>query len=41
MNDNFDGLAKGLAQSFTRRGALKKFGLGLAGNALAPELPRP
>jgi hypothetical protein len=35
MNDKFDELAKGLAQSFTRRGALKKFGLGLAGLALA------
>jgi len=31
MNDKFDELAKGLAQSVTRRGALKKFGLGLAG----------
>ena len=35
MNDTFDELAKGLAQSVTRRGALKKFGLGLAGLALA------
>ena len=35
MNDQFDELAKGLAQSVTRRGALKKFGLGLAGIALA------
>jgi hypothetical protein len=35
MNDQFDELAKGLAQSATRRGALKKFGLGLAGVALA------
>ena len=35
MNDQFDDLAKGLAQSITRRGALKKFGLGLAGIALA------
>ena len=34
MNDKFDELAKGLAQSVTRRGALKKFGLGLAGIAL-------
>ena len=34
MNDKFDELAKGLAQSFTRRGALKKFGVGLAGAAL-------
>jgi hypothetical protein len=30
MNDKFDELAKGLAQSITRRGALKKFGHGLA-----------
>ena len=35
MNEQFDELAKGLAQSVTRRGALKKFGLGLAGIALA------
>jgi hypothetical protein len=35
MNDKFDELAKGMAQSVTRRGALKKFGLGLAGIALA------
>jgi hypothetical protein len=35
MNDPFDELAKGVAQSVTRRGALKKFGLGLAGIALA------
>ena len=35
MNDQFDELAKGMAQSVTRRGALKKFGLGLAGGALA------
>jgi hypothetical protein len=35
MNDRFDELAKGLAQSVTRRGALKKFGAGLAGIALA------
>ncbi len=34
MNDKFDELAKGLAQSVTRRGALKKFGVGLAGLAL-------
>jgi len=27
MNDKFDELAKGLVQSVTRRGALKKFGL--------------
>ena len=35
MNDQFDELAKGMAQSVTRRGALKKFGVGLAGMALA------
>ena len=35
MNDQFDELTKGLAQSATRRGALKKFGAGLAGIALA------
>ncbi len=35
MNDKFDELAKGLAQSVTRRGALKKFSLSLAGLALA------
>ena len=35
MNDQFDELAKGMAQSVTRRGALKQFGLGLAGLALA------
>ena len=35
MNHQFDELTKGLAQSVTRRGALKKFGAGLAGMALA------
>jgi hypothetical protein len=35
MNDKFDELAKGLAQSVTRRAALKKFGGGLAWIALA------
>ena len=36
MNNEFDELAKGLAaQSVTRRGALKKFGVSLAGFALA------
>ena len=35
MNHKFDELAKGMAQSVTRRAALKKFGLGLAGMALA------
>ncbi len=35
MNEKFDELAKVLAQSVTRRGALKKFGVGLAGITLA------
>ena len=35
MNDKFDELTKSLAQSVTRRGALKKFGVGLAAMALA------
>lgn len=35
MNHQFDELTKGLAQSVTRRGALNKFGVGLAGMALA------
>ena len=35
MNTRFDELAKGLAQSVTRRQALKQFGVGLAGMALA------
>ena len=35
MNDKFDELAKGLAQSVTRRGALKKFGVGLGAVLLA------
>ena len=35
MNNKFDELAKTMAQSVTRRGALKKFGAGLAGIALA------
>lgn len=35
MNNQFDELAKSLAQSVTRRAALKKFGVGLAGMALA------
>jgi hypothetical protein len=33
--NKFDELAKGLAKSVTRRAALKKFGVGLAGMALA------
>jgi len=41
MNDKFDELTKGLAQSVTRRGALKKFGVGLAGMALACSLSSP
>ena len=35
MNETFDELTKNMAQSTTRRGALKKFGLGLASLALA------
>jgi hypothetical protein len=35
MNNQFDELARELAQSVTRRGALKKFGVGIAGIALA------
>ena len=35
MYHEFDELTKSLAQSFTRRAALKKFGAGLAGMALA------
>jgi hypothetical protein len=35
MCEKFDELAKGFAQSATRRLALKKFGVGLAGMALA------
>jgi hypothetical protein len=35
MNDKFDELTKSMAQSLTRRGALKKFGAGLAGMVLA------
>ena len=35
MNDKFDELAKGLAQSVTRRQALRRFGVGLAGAVLA------
>jgi len=34
MNDQFDELTKSIAQSVTRRAALKKFGLGLAGLTL-------
>jgi len=35
MNNQFDELTKGMAQSGTRRAALKRFGVGLAGMALA------
>ncbi len=35
MNDKFDELTKAMAQSLTRRSALKKFGVGLAGAVLA------
>ena len=41
MNHPFDELAKSQAQSVTRRGALKKFGVGLAGMALAFSLSLP
>ena len=34
MNHQFDELAKNMAQSTTRRGALKKFGIGIVGIAL-------
>ena len=35
MDNKFNKLAKGLAESTTQRQALKKFGVGLAGTALA------
>jgi hypothetical protein len=35
MSNKFDELTKTLTQSVTRRAALKKFGVGLAGMALA------
>ena len=35
MNNKFDELTKAMAQSVTRRAALKKFGVGLAGMTLA------
>lgn len=35
MNTKFDELTKAMAQTATRRAALKKFGIGLAGMALA------
>jgi hypothetical protein len=35
MNNQFDELTKSVAQSVTRRAALKKFGVGLTGIALA------
>ena len=35
MNNKFDELTKQMAQSVTRRGALRKFGVGLTGMALA------
>src|SRR5262249_18368802 len=35
MNNQFDELSKGLAQAVTRRQALRRFGAGLAGAALA------
>lgn len=39
MNNRFDTLTKGLAQSVTRRQALTRFGIGLAGMALAAFAP--
>src|SRR5437660_12830104 len=39
MNNKFDELTKQMAQSVTRRAGLKKFGVGLAGMALAGLLP--
>jgi hypothetical protein len=41
MNNQFDELTKSLVQSVTRRAALKKFGNGLAGIALALLLALP
>jgi hypothetical protein len=35
MNNTFDEMTKSMAQSVTRRGALKKFGVGLTSMALA------
>jgi hypothetical protein len=35
MNNKFDELTKAMAQSVTRRAALKKFGVGIVGMALA------
>ena len=35
MNNKFDELTKSMSQSVTRRGALRKFGVGLASMALA------
>lgn len=39
MNDKFDQLAKGVAQSVTRQQALKRFAIGFAGIALASLVP--
>src|SRR5437899_2803762 len=41
MNDKLDELTKSMAQSVTRRAALKKFGVGLAGMALTGVLAMP
>ncbi len=35
MNDKFDGLAKNMAQSITRRQALQRLGIGLGSMVLA------
>ncbi len=39
MSSKFDQLTKSLAQSVTRRGAFKQFGVGLAGMVLALVMP--
>src|SRR5215472_8919674 len=41
MNNKFDELTKSMAQSVTRRAAMKKFGIGLAGMVLAFALSLP
>jgi hypothetical protein len=39
VNNQFDELTEGPAQSVTRRAALKKFGIGLASRAAASQTP--
>jgi len=41
MNHKFDELAKGLAQSVTRRQALKRFGVGLVGSSIQYSINKP